>query len=65
MHNKTRDKDALAKGDEQRFKELEKSLENLETFAYVHPRPMWSKVYQNNEEAEKTVSVTLSAMYKV
>ena len=65
MHNKTYDKRALVKDDEQRLKELEKSLENLEAFVYLHPRPMWSKAYENNEEAEKTVSVTLSAMYKV
>jgi len=66
MHKKiTKDKKALIKEDEHRLKELEKSLENLEAFTYVHPKPMWSGIYENNEEAEKTVSMTLTVMYNV
>jgi len=57
-------KRTLVEEEEKRLEQLAESLEKTEAFAYVMPRPMWGKIYDNNEEAEKIVGMTLSAMYK-
>jgi len=58
------DKKALTAGEENRLIKLAESLEKAEAFAYVQPRPMWSRFYENNEEAENMVGMALSAMLK-
>jgi len=58
------DKRALTVGEENRLNELAKSLEELEAYAYVKPRPMLRSIYDGNEEAEKIIDMTLSAMFR-
>jgi len=58
------DKRALAVGEENRLNELAKSLEELEAYAYVQPKPMWSRIFDSNGETEKIIGMTLSAMFK-
>lgn len=50
--------------DKDNLRELEESLDKAEAFAYLQPRPMWSRIWDNNEEAKKVVDMTLSSMYR-
>jgi hypothetical protein len=51
--------------DENALEQLKKSLEDLTSFAYAHPNPMWSGIFDNNEESKKLIDLTLSTIYKV
>lgn len=55
---------ALTEREEKGLMELAESLEKAEAVAYLQPRPMWSRIWDNNEEAKKVVDMTLSAMFR-
>lgn len=57
------EKDLLTKN-EQNLEKLEEALENMTASIYIQPKPMWSGIYENNEEAEKMINLSLSSMYK-
>lgn len=47
---------------EQDLQKLKDSLEKLEAYIYLHPKPMWGNMFRDNEEAKQTMDLSLSAM---
>jgi hypothetical protein len=66
LNNQTLEgKKELMVEDEQKLEELKRSLANLSAYAYVKPNPMWSGIYENREESEKIIDLTLSTLHEI
>jgi len=44
------------------LQELKETLESLEAYVYVQPKPMWGNIFRDNEETKQTIDLSLSAM---
>jgi hypothetical protein len=43
---------------------LKESLDKMEAYIYAQPKPMWGNIFRDNEEGERTLSMSLSSMFQ-
>jgi hypothetical protein len=55
----------IREGEKADIDELAKSLESLTAFVCAQPRPIWGRIFENNEEGKRLVGLALSTIYKV
>ena len=58
--DQVREKKQAVPRDRQKLKE---SLESLEAYVYVQPKPMWGNIFRDNEETKQTMDLSLSVMF--